>query len=187
MDDTRIVDLFLNREESAVEESKKKYGKALLHISYNLLLDLESAKECENDTYLEAWNRIPPHEPREYLFAFLARIIRHISLDVCRKNNRIKRSATVVELTSELQQCIPATDTMPERVLEEKELIRLLNQFIRELSSDHKLIFMRRYWYGDSVKHIAERTDASESKVKSVLFRIRKELRQYLEKEGYRL
>ncbi len=187
MEDTNIVDLFLERDECAVAESRKKYGKALLHISYNLLLDRESAEESENDTYLEAWNRIPPHEPRTYLFAFLARIIRHISLDVCRKRNRNKRSAAVMELSAELQQCIPSEDNMPEHVLEEKELIGLLNSFLHQLPPEKMQIFMRRYWYGDPVKYIAEHTDASESKVKSILFRIRKDLKQYLEKEGYRL
>ena len=83
MDDSRIVDLYLSRDESAISQTSEKYGSRLRNVAYGIVEDLHTAEECENDTYMEAWNSIPPHEPRSYLFAFLARITRHIALDFC--------------------------------------------------------------------------------------------------------
>ena len=110
MEDTRIVELYLNREESAIDETAKKYGSRLRTLSFGIVGDKQTAEECENDTYMEAWNRIPPHEPRTYLYAFLVRIARHISLNCCCANKRLKRHAVICELSIELEQCIPALD-----------------------------------------------------------------------------
>ena len=120
--DGDIIDLYLKREPDAIRYTSEKYGARLLALSNRLLQDMETAKECENDTYLQAWERIPPNEPREYFFAFLAKIIRHLSLDVCRKKNRQKRNAVIVELSGELEQCIPDRRVTCRRRLTEMSL-----------------------------------------------------------------
>lgn len=149
-------------------------------IELYLIQDYETARECENDTYLQAWNRIPPNEPREYFFAFLAKIIRHISLDVCKKRNRQKRSGTLVELTGELEQCIPDLRRNVEMAVEGKEFGRIVSEFLRTLPEQQRKIFVRRYWFADSVQEIADTFDCSENTVKSILFRVRKRMKNYL-------
>lgn len=186
LSDTMIVDMFVARDEAAIDESRNKYGRAILAVSRGLLRDEESARECENDTYFQAWNSIPPHEPRTYLFPFLARITRHISLDRCRKRNAARRSAVVDELTCELQECSADPAENVEKKMEMKELSGLLSVFIRCLPEEQRMVFMRRYWYGDTVAEIAGHLGWSDSKVKSMLFRQRKQLGEFLKKEGYR-
>lgn len=107
MDDDRIIEWFRNRDERAIEQTAAKYGSRLREISYGITGDRLTAEECENDTYLEAWNTIPPQNPTGYLYAYLARIVRHLSLDVCRKNSRLKRSAAITELTAEMAIGVP--------------------------------------------------------------------------------
>lgn len=184
MDDAKIVELFLLRDEAALQHTSEKYGKRILGLAYGIVKDRETAEECENDTYLEAWNRIPPHEPKSYFYAFLARITRHISLDVCRSCNRLKRSAFVCELSDELEQCVPASDNC-EAHMDTRALAEAINGFLGTLSPEKRKIFLRRYWSMDSIADISKRFSISESKVKVSLFRSRDALRQYLEKEGY--
>ena len=184
MDDARIVELFLRRDESALVNTSEKYGKGIFALAYGIVGDHETAEECENDTYLEAWNRIPPHEPKSYLYAFLARIARHISLDICRSRSRLKRSAFVCELSDELEQCAPALDNC-EAHMDTVALADAINGFLGTLSPEKRKIFLRRYWNMDSIADISKRFSISESKVKISLFRSRDALRQYLEKEGY--
>ena len=184
MDDDRIVALYMERDERAIEQTALKYGKRLWGIAKGITEDSLSAEECENDTYLEAWDTIPPQNPSAYLFAYLARIIRHISLDVCRKRNSLKRNAFITELTAEMEECIPASDAPADR-LEAKELGEAISRYLRLLTEEKQIIFMRRYWYLDSVESIASRLGIGVSKVKMTLFRCKKELKAYLEKEGY--
>ena len=186
MEDTMIVDLYLNREESAIKETEKKYGARLRTLSFGIVGDRETAEECENDTYMEAWNRIPPNEPRTYLYAFLARIARHISLNCCRADKRLKRHAMICELSVELEQCIPAPDDTECRV-DTMVLRELINGFLKTLTEEKRNVFLRRYWYMDSVAELSGRFSISESKVKVMLFRCREAFRAYLEKEGYTL
>lgn len=185
--DEEIVDLFILRDEKAIASCGEKYGAGLRSISNNVLDDIEAARECENDTYLQAWNLIPPNEPRTYLFPFLARIVRHVSLDRCRKNNAEKRNALVNELSAELEQCIPDIGTNTEDAVAAGELGSIISSFLRSLPEIQRKIFMRRYWYMDSVSDIAKTFGFSEGKVKTILFRARKKMREYLEKEGYAL
>lgn len=186
MDDNRIVELYLMRDETAIRQTADKYGSRLRSLAYGVVNDRETAEECENDTYMEAWNMIPPHEPRSYFYAFLARIIRNISLNRCRDRSRLKRSAFICELSSELEQCIPAPDDVECRI-DDIALGNALNGFLGKLDEEKRNIFIRRYWYLDSVSAISERFALSESKVKTTLFRCRNRLREYLEKEGYTL
>lgn len=184
MDDPKIVDLFLRRDENAILQTKEKYGRRLRDLTYGIVRDAQTAEGCENDMYLAAWNAIPPHAPRDYLYAFLARIARRISLNCCRDRRRLKRSAHICQLSAELAQCIPAPDDV-ERRIDDFILRRAINDFLSDLDAEKRNIFIRRYWYLDSIADIAQRYSLSESKVKTTLFRCRRQLRARLEKEGY--
>jgi RNA polymerase sigma-70 factor (ECF subfamily) len=186
LDDSKIVDLYLSRNEAAIKQTTQKYGKQIRSIAYNIVEDLQTTEECENDTYLAAWNSIPPHEPRSYLFAFLARITRHIALDICKERSRLKRSAFICELSAEMEQCIPAPNDM-ECNIDSIALCDAINQFLSTLSDEKRNVFVRRYWFMDSIASISRRYGLSQSKVKSILFRSRNQLREFLNKEGYEL
>ena len=186
MNDDRIIELYLMRDEEAIKLTAEKYGSRLRSLAYGIVNNRQTAEECENDTYLKAWNAIPPHEPRGYLYAFLARITRHVSLNCCRARDQLKRRAFICELSAEMEQCIPSPDDS-ECLMDEAALRNAINGFLGKLSEEKRNIFVRRYWYLDSVADISKRFDLSESKVKTTLFRCRRELRDYLEKEGYTL
>ena len=184
MEDNRIVDLYLSRDEMAIKQSKEKYGKRLQSLAYGIVDDRQVAEECESDTYLEAWNSIPPHEPRTYLYAFLARITRHVSLNCCRTRSALKRSAFISELSAEMEQCIPAPNDT-ECKIDEILLREAINGFLARLDEEKRNIFIRRYWYLDSISDISKSFAISKSKVKITLFRCRSQLREYLEQEDY--
>lgn len=186
MDDDKIVELYLKRDETAIMHTSEKYGKRLKKLAYGIVADLSTAEECENDTYLKAWDSIPPHEPKKHLYAFLACIIRHISINCCRHRNRLKRSAYLCELSAEMEQCIPAPDDVDCRI-DDMVLREAINTYLSSLKQEKRNIFIRRYWYLDSITDISQRFSLSESKVKSTLFRCRNGLREFLEKEGYTL
>lgn len=186
MEDREIVELYLARDESALARTAEKYGPALRSLAENLLEAPQSAEECENDVYWAAWNAIPPHEPRDYLFPFLARIARHAALDRCRERSRQKRNAPLVHLTRELEQCLPAPDNAAGH-LDDLALKETIDQFLDSLSPENRNIFLRRYWYMDSVAAIAERYSITQSKVKISLYRSRNRLREHLKKEGHEL
>ena len=184
MDDNRIVELYLTRDESAVFHTAEKYGSRLRSLAYGIVRDHQAAEECENDAYMEAWNAIPPHEPKKYLYAFLARITRHIALNFCRRRGQLKRSALISELTAEMEQCLPAPEDTQHR-MDDLALGEALNRFLGQLSEEKRNIFIRRYWYLDSIADISKRFGLSQAKVKTTLFRCRSLLRERLEKEGY--
>ncbi len=184
MDDEKIVALYWNRDECAITHTAEKYGTRLRKLSYGITEDDQTAEECENDTYREAWDSIPPHKPVDYLYPFLAKIIRHISLNCCRHRNRLKRNGHVIELTAELEQCIPTPDDCACR-MDEIAFAEVLNGFLATLPLTKRQLFLRRYWYLDSITVIAGRFGMTESSVKTTLFRLREKLRTHLEKEGY--
>ena len=184
MDDKQIVALFLLRDETAIRHTTDKFGSRLRSLALGIVNDPQTAEECENDTYMEAWSTIPPHEPSNYLYAFLAQITRHISLNCCRNRSRLKRSAFICELSTELEQCIPAPDDTLCRI-EDIALGEAINGFLSTLDIEKRNIFIRRYWYLDSITDISKRYSLSESKVKTTLYRCRNRFREHLEKEGY--
>lgn len=186
MDDSAIVDLYLARDEEAIRLTKEKYGTSLRHIAAGILRDASDAEECENDTYLKAWNQIPPHEPRTFFFPFLARIIRCDALDRVKARLREKRNAELVTLSEELEACLAAPKDV-ESEIDGIELSRVISAFLREQSPERRNIFLRRYWFMDSVQEIARRFGCTEGKVKTLLYRMRNDLRQYLQKEGFSL
>lgn len=183
MEDNTIVELYLLRDQAAISQTAEKYGSRLRSLAYGIVKDTQTAEECENDTYMQAWNAIPPHEPRSYLYGFLARITRHISLDHCRNRSRLKRSAFICQLSTEMEQCIPAPDDVECRI-DDMALSEAINGFLAALHQEKRNIFIRRYWYMDSISDISKRFDLSESKVKTTLFRCRNQLREHLEREG---
>lgn len=182
MEDSQIVDLFFARDEKAIAESMRKFGAGLRRIPVQLGLTPQDAEELENDAYRIAWDKIPPQEPRTYLFAFLAKIVREKALDRCRAAGREKRSAVLVELNEEIEADLSlAADSTASG----EALSRAVSVFLRTQSAEKRNIFLRRYWYADAVSDIATRFGIGESKVKVTLFRVRKALADYLKKEGY--
>lgn len=183
MDDKQIVELYLKRDENAIRQTQRKFGKRIIRISKNITGSESTAEEVENDTYLRAWESIPPSNPATYLFAYLARIARNLSLSVCRERSALKRNAMLVEFTNEMEECLPSKSSVEEEA-DANLLVELLNKFLFSKSEDKRNIFIRRYWYLDSVSEIATRFDLSESSVKTMLFRTRAELREFLEEQG---
>lgn len=184
MEDHRIVDLFWQRNESAISETAAKYGAYLYSISYRILSNAEDAEECVNDTYNDAWRSMPPHRP-SILSTFLGKITRRISIDLWRKYCADKRGGGEIALTlDELEYCVSGSRNV-EVELERKELIQKCNTFLMMLPKTQRQVFLCRYWYMDSVSEIAKQFGYSESKIKSMLYRTRKKLREMFEKEGY--
>ena len=183
MDDKNIVDLYWEKSEAAIAQTDAKYGKYCRYISYNVLKNKEDSEECVNDTYLRAWESMPPTRP-QYLAAFLGKITRNLSLDRYRKNAARKRGGGQVEyVLEELKECIPSSKCT-EEIVDELALTKVLNDFVGGLDEEKRKIFMRRYWYMSSVREIADDYEFTVSKVKMVLMRTRNELKELLEKEG---
>lgn len=184
MDDRGIVDLYWQRSETAIEETDAKYNGYCYSIAYNILVSKEDAEESVSDTWLAAWNTIPPRRP-VMLSTFLGKITRHVSIDRWRARSTLKRGAGEVPLVlEELDECISDGSTA-ERQFERRELARVLNRFLDGLSAVERSVFLCRYWYMDSVPVIAEHFGFSRSKVTSMLRRLRLRLQKQLEKEGY--
>ncbi len=183
MEDREIIELFWARDERAVEAASEKYGRYCRAIAGNILGDEQDAAECVNDAWLRAWNSIPPHRP-ENLKAFLGRLTRCASLNRWRDEHSLKRGGGQAALAyEELSECIPASGQIDE-ALREKELVRALDRFLSDLPKTERRLFVRRYWYFDSVAELAKSFGFSQSKVKTTLWRLRKKLLEALKKEG---
>ena len=181
MTDSQIIALFWERSEDAIRETDAVYGRKLFAVSDKILHSRQDAEESVSDTYMTAWETIPPQRPN-YFYAYLAKICRNFSLRRLQWNSAAKRNAVCVTLTRELEECIP--DRSLEFKMKGEEIGRALNQFLESLSQENRLIFMRRYWYADSIEEIAARYQITQSKIKTQLHRTRKKLQQYLMKEG---
>ena len=156
MEDSQIIELYWQRSESAIAETAKKYGKLCRHIAMNIVGNLSDAEECENDTYVSTWNSIPPTRPNVFS-AFLTKIARNIALNRYEYNKAAKRN---------------------------NEFDLVLDEFLGQLPKEKRVMFVRRYWYSDTVKDISKRLQISESKVKTTLFRVRNELQDFLTARG---
>ena len=184
MDDQRIVELYWERSEKAVSETASKYGNYCYSIAYNVLANNEDAEESVNDTYMDAWNSIPPHRP-SILSTFLGKITRRISIDRWRKRSAKKRGSGVLPLVlDELHECV-ADDKSLEQEFERHRLSNVVNSFVKSLPETEQKVFLCRYWYMDSIDSICRQFGFSESKVKSMLYRTRGKLRVILSKEGF--
>lgn len=184
MDDEKIIALYFQRQNAAIEESDLKYGGLLRRTSYNILSSREDSEECVNDSFLAAWDTIPPEKPRS-LGAYLVSITRRISLSRLRMRYADKRGGGEYALAyDEIDACLSG-GTSPQDYVEVKELAGALNRFLSTLKDDDRNIFVRRYWLLEPVKQTAERLSFSESRVKSSLHRSRNKLKKYLTEEGY--
>ena len=186
MEDQRIVELYWGRDESAIKETERKYGRYLLKIAYNILSDTQDSEESVNDTYLDAWNSMPPHRPG-VLSSYLAKITRRVSIDIFRRKNREKRKGSEYAVSlSELEDCL-SSGGGPEEAIEVQELGAAINSFLRGQSEEVRNTFIGRYYFLDPIKEVAQYCGLSESAAKSMLHRTRGKLRDYLREEGFDL
>jgi RNA polymerase sigma-70 factor (ECF subfamily) len=183
MEDNLILDLYFARSESAISETAAKYGKYCHTIAMNILRNNEDSEECVSDTYLRAWDAIPPQRPSIFS-SFLGKITRNLSLDRLKGQRAEKRGGGEIPLLlDELEECLPSASNV-EAEAEANAVVQAINAFLDSLAAADRVVFIRRYWYADSIAAIAVRYQMSESKAKSMLFRTRNKLRAYLEKEG---
>ena len=180
MDDRSIIELYYARNEQAIKETADKYGGLCQGIAYNVLGNVQDAEECVNDTYAGLWNAIPPARP-DHLSAFICRVTRNLSLKRLRALTRQKCSRDVTVSFSELE------DVLPDQAMEgrEGEIAAAISAFLREQNEQVRDVFVRRYYFFDSVAQIAGRYGYSQSKVKSMLYHTRERLKAYLNKEGF--
>ena len=181
MEDAKIIDLYFARNEDAICQTDAAYGRKLFSLADRILQNVQDSEESVSDTYIKVWETIPPTRPT-YFYAYLAKICRHFALGKLDWRAAAKRKAEIVSLTDEMALCIP--DQRKEAEMSAKEIGRALNGFLEDLSQESRVIFLRRYWFCDSIAQIAERYGISESKVKMRLHRTRIQLADYLNKEG---
>lgn len=176
--DEQIIELFFNRSGNAIDELDKKYGKVLHKLSYNILNDRLDVEECLNDSYLGVWNTIPPERPNP-LLTYVCKIVRNISLKRYHSKTALKRNSTYDIAMSEVENYILAPNSV-ESEIEAKELAALIENFLDTLSVENRVIFMRRYWFSDTYKEIADRVGMTEKMVSMRLTRIRRQMREFL-------
>ena len=182
MEDKDIIELFNNRNQQAIEKTAEKYGNYCYAVSYNILANHEDCEECVNDTYMKAWQTIPPEYPKIFS-AYLGKITRNLSLDKYRRYSSEKRGGSVHQIVfQEFENYLPSEKH--DNIIDEFELTEIINNFLRSLPAEKRKIFVRRYWYFSSIKEIAELFGISESKVKMTLSRTRESFRKHLKKAG---
>lgn len=182
MDDSEIIDLYLARSENAIRQTQFKYGALCQSIAFNVLGNTEDSEECVNDTYLSLWNNIPPEIP-ENLKAYVCKIARNISISRARKNNAKKRGRGMLMSLSDVTEADEFA-VYSDDGRSDAEVGQLIGKFLRKQPADVRNVFLRKYFFGDSVADISERFSFSQSKIKSMLFHTRKKLQKFLEKEG---
>ena len=178
IDDEKIIDLFFERSEQGIRELDIKYGKICHNLSYNIVNNRQDAEECVNDAYLGAWNAIPPVRPNP-LLSYIVKIVRNISLDLYWRKAADKRGSRYTVALEEIEGCIPDRETVEDEI-EARELARIIGEFLDTLTLENCVIFMRRYWFADSYKDIAEFVGLTEKNISVRLTRIREKMKQYL-------
>lgn len=186
MDDAKIVQLYFDRDEQAIPATADKYGNYCTSIANNILGNREDAEECVNDTYLNAWNAIPPHRPK-MLSTFLGKIVRNLAFNRYKHTTADKRGGgEITAVLEELANCVSGNDDV-EQAYEYKELVASINDFLSTLPVEKRNIFVCRYWYTDSISDIATRYNMTYAAVSMALNRLRTKLHNYLIKRGYEL
>ena len=178
IDDEKIIEMFFNRDQQAIHELDMKYGKIFRNLSYNVVNSRLDAEECVNDAYLGAWNAIPPVHPNS-LLTYIVKIVRNVSLKIYWRTEATKRNGHYTIALAEIEDCIAGQKTVEDEI-ETKELARLIEAFLNTLTVKERVIFMRRYWFSDSYKDIAEFVGLSEKNISVRLTRIREKMKQYL-------
>jgi RNA polymerase sigma-70 factor (ECF subfamily) len=182
VEDTRIIELYFQRDQQAIKETDKKYGKLCHSIAYNLLGDAEDCKECVNDTYMGIWSAIPPARPENFI-SFVCKVARNQAIKRLEAAMRHKRSDMTLVSFDELEEVMHDGDVSDK--MSEKELGKAISRFLKTQKTDARNVFLRRYYFFDSIKEIAKRYGFTESKVKNMLLSIRNKLKDYLIKEGF--
>lgn len=182
MNDENIIELFFQRSEDAILELSQKYGKLNLQIAYNITRDYEDAEECVDDAYMQVWNSIPPNRP-ENLYAYVTKVLRNISINKYKHNRRVKRNDTYFECAEELEDCIVSKNDI-EIEYNTNEILKTVEEFIDSLKKVNRVIFLRRYMYMSSYEEIAELTGLNKTSVGNRLKRMRKNLKEILERKG---
>lgn len=185
MDDQKIIDLYWERNEDAIRETSSKYGKLCFSVACSILASREDSEECVNDTYLGVWNALPPHRPLRFP-VFISRITRNLALKKFTYVSAAKRNPDAVCSLEELGECVSGRDSV-ETELENRRIEQAISTFLKQQSEEHRTVFIARYWFFESIDRICQHTGFSPSKVKSMLSRLRKNLRIYLESEGIEL
>lgn len=184
MEDGKIIELYFARNEDAIKHTDETYGRRLFILAERIVNNKLDAEESVSDTYMRAWDTIPPQKPRHF-FAYLAKICRNFALKKLDWKTAAKRNAEVISLTQEMETCIP--DAAKDKEMESRELGQILDAFLRTLSEENQMIFLRRYWYVDTIAEIAVRYGITEGAVQMRLNRTRKKLAVYLAKEGIKV
>lgn len=185
MDAKALIDLYWAREEAAITETASKYGKLCAYIAHNILHDPQDCEECVNDTYFSVWNAIPTQRPTRFS-AFIGRITRNLALKRWEYLSAAKRNAAAIMSLDELGDCVSGVPGV-ESELENRRIEHAIEAFLWAQDAEKRNIFIRRYWYFDSIQTICNQTGFGESRVKSILSRMRQRLREYLESEGIEL
>lgn len=184
MEDEKIIELYFERNESAIAETSEKYGNYLYKIAFNILSDNEDSEESVNDTYMSVWNTIPPKRPN-ILLAFLSKITRYISINKYRAKRTQKRGGGEIDIAfDELEECVPEENNLYDEI-ETKELAEIISVYLKNFPKTERQIFVCRYFYLDSIAEISNRFGFSQSKIASMLHRTRKKILSHLEKEGF--
>lgn len=184
IDDEKIIQMFFERSEQAIQELDAKYGKICNHFSYNIVNSKQDAEECVNEAYFGAWKAIPPAKPKP-LLAYILKIVRNISLKTYWRVEAAKRNGHYKIALEEIEGCIADQKTVDDEI-EARELARIIEKFLDTLTIENRVIFMRRYWFADSYKDIAERVGLSEKNISVRLTRIRTKMKQYfIEREVF--
>ena len=178
IDDEKIIEMFFERSEQGIRELDIKYGKVCHTLSYHIVGNRQDAEECVNDTYLSAWNAIPPARP-DPLLSYLVKIVRNISLKIYWRKKAAKRSSHYTIALEEIEECIADKKSVEDEI-EARQLARIIEDFLDTLSLENRVIFMRRYWFSDSYKEIARFVGLSEKNISVRLTRIREKMKQYL-------
>ncbi len=182
-DDSRLVEFLINRDDNSINEIQKKYNNYLYSIILRVLKNQEDADECINDILLKIWNTIPPNIPKS-LKAYIGTVTRNTALDFYRKINSQKRNPTFTEILDECQEVILDGDCSPEKHLENKEISKSINTYLEKINKTKRLIFIGRYYYGYSTSELGTKYKLSDTNIRSILYRIRKDLKKQLEKDG---
>lgn len=181
LDDMQIIDLYFDRDEQAIKETDVKYGKLCFCIADNILSNDEDSEECVNDTYFSLWNSIPPTRPNNFA-AYICQIVRNLSLKKLSFNLAMKRTPNMIVSFSELEEILPDDHIDPN--IGDEGIGKLISDFLSKEKEDSRNVFIRKYYFFDSIRDIAKRYSFTESKVKNMLFHTRNRLRKYLKEEG---
>lgn len=184
MEDFQIIELYFARDEAAIRETGSKYGRLCFQIAQNILFNIEDSEECVNDTYLAAWNAIPPKKPNNFM-AFLCKIARNLSLKRLDYNMAQKRTPELLSSFDELEEVL--SDSQIEERICNEDIGAAISQFLKTESTESRNVFIRKYWFCDSIKTISKTYGFREEKVKSMLHRTRNRLKDFLKKEGIAL